>query len=81
MGQDLGAVGGLGDVITKPTAGWTTTLSAQPGHGYVVRYRHAHDYNAATELPYYYARVYVDSYITNVFGEIIGVKIKYQLPF
>ncbi len=78
---DIGEVDGLGEVTDIPSNGWAISSAALVGHGYVVRYRAAYDYPAATELPYMYARVYVDSYITNVYGGIIGATVKYQLPF
>ncbi len=78
---DLGEVNGLGSVTSVPSSGWTNSLAVQPGHGYVCRYRHAYDYPAATELPYQYARFYVENYIESTTGAVIGAKVKYQLPF
>lgn len=78
---DIGSVKGLAEVEEKPSSGWVCTAAVQVGHGYVLRYKHAYDYGAASELPYFYARAYVDSWVKNTQNEIIGAKIKYQQPF
>lgn len=78
---DVGAVAGLGAVTTIPSSGWASSVAALVGHGYVVRFRAAYDFPAATELPYMYARVYVDSYLNSASRTVIGARVKYQLPF
>jgi len=78
---DVGAVSGLGAVTGIPASGWTASQAVQVGHGYVCRFRHAYEYPAATELPYHYARVYVEELIVGVNGGVIGAKVKYQVPF
>lgn len=65
----LGAMKGLGNVVSVPAEGWSTSVAVVPGNGYVVR-RNGQ-----------YARLYVDSYMTSTSGGIMGAKVKYQSPF
>lgn len=65
----LGAMKGLGNVVTVPIEGWSTSVAVVPGNGYVVR-------NNGN-----YARLYVDSYMTSTSGGIMGATVKYQSPF
>ena len=65
----LGAMKGLGNVVTVPIEGWSSSVAVVPGNGYVVR---NHDN---------YARLYVDSYMTSTSGGIMGATVKYQSPF
>lgn len=63
---DVGAVGGLGDVSTLPTAGWVATSGTTVGHGYVLEDNAKH------------WRIYVSSLITAAGGGgVIGVNIKW----
>lgn len=78
---DLGEVEGLGAVTTVPSSGWSNSLAVQKGHGYVCRFRYAYDYPAATELPFHYARFYVEDLTVGTNGGIIGARVKYQMPF
>ncbi len=77
---DVGKVNGLGDVTTKPTSGWASTCAIQVGHGYVIRFKKSKNY-ATANLPYLYARIYVVEWVEDVSNEIIGAKMKYQVPF
>lgn len=65
----LGAMKGLGNVVTVPIEGWSTSVAVVPGNGYAVR-------NNGN-----YARLYVDSYMTSTSGGIMGATVKYQSPF
>jgi len=76
----LGEVEGLGAVTEKPTSGWATASAVEANCGYVVRFKHSYDVSAP-DLPYYYCRMYVDQILTNVYGGMIGAKVKYQGPF
>lgn len=67
----IGAVNGLGNVSTIPTAGWTNQIAVKPGNGYV-----AYDRNSNT-----FYRIYVEDYIEAVTGGVIGADVKYQKPF
>lgn len=67
----LGAVRGLGNVSSIPSAGWASKVAVTPGCGYVV-------YNSYKDE---YTRIYVVDYITSVTGGIMGADIKYQKPF
>ena len=77
---NLGSVGGLGDIVTKPTSGWTTTSSTEVGHGYVMRIKHTSNYTGSS-LPYDYYRLYVVEWMKDMYGNILGAKVKYQGPF
>ncbi len=69
---DVGTVAGLAEVTSKSPAGFTTTLAAQVGHGYVIRY--TKNGGAPT-----YVRLYVDGWLTSsTTGGVIGVRTKYQ---
>ena len=65
----IGTVKGLGNVTKIPFVGWAGQLSVKPGCGYVA-------FMAQT-----FVRIYVEDYIKNGFGQIIGATIKYQAPF
>jgi hypothetical protein len=67
---DIGAVTCLGDVTTIPTAGFTTSAEAIEGHAYVMKL-----YDGQ------YARFYMNRFVTNTSGGIIGAEIKWQYPF
>jgi hypothetical protein len=77
---DIGQVSGLGSVTNKPNSGWATSCAVALEHGYVVRFKKSKDY-ATANLPYFYGRIYVTGWLTNVSNEIIGVKVKYQVTF
>lgn len=68
----VGKVNGLGNITGIPNNGWATKVAVEPGNGYVVRYL----FNSC-----YYYRLYVEDYILNTSGGIIGAKVKYQTPF
>lgn len=70
----IGEVKGLGNVSYIPKYGWNYQMRVTPGSGYVV-YRA----NEGTEGKFY--RIYVERYITDTNGGIIGADIKYQAPF
>ena len=70
----IGEVKGLGNVSYIPKYGWNHQMRVTPGSGYVV-YRA----NEGTEGKFY--RIYVERYITDTNGGIIGADIKYQVPF
>lgn len=76
---DVGKKGGLGDVIEKPTSGWTKSAAVIPGNGYVIRIKKSGELNST--MPYYYGRVYVKQFINSTSGGIIGATIKYQFDF
>ena len=65
----VGAVKGLGNVSTIPTAGWADQVSVIAGNGYV----------AYSNDQFY--RIYVVGDIVATTGGIIGADIKYQEPF
>lgn len=65
----LGAMKGLGNVVSIPSSGWAGKVSAVPGTGYV----------ALSSSGFY--RIYVEEYMVSTDGGIIGAEIKYQTPF
>lgn len=67
----IGAVKGLGNVADIPTAGWAEKVAVIPGSGYVAY----DDYRKK------FYRIYVNDYLSNTMGGIIGAEIKYQEPF
>ena len=73
----LGAMKGLGNVVSVPTEGWSSSVAVMPGNGYAVR----SSYNYGNIRTNNYARLYVDSYMTNTSGGIMGATVKYQSPF
>jgi hypothetical protein len=75
----LGPVAGLGTIAAKPEAGWGPLASAEPGSGYVLRFKHARSFEA--DLPVTHARLYVVEWLTNTSGGIMGARVKYQMPF
>lgn len=72
----LGAMKGLGNVVSVPTEGWSTSVAVVPGNGYVVRATRSYPIVETN-----YARLYVDSYMTSTSGGIMGATVKYQSPF
>lgn len=80
----VGSVSGLSEVSNIPESGWTNTIAAIPGTGYVVQ--HWFRFDNSTHQHYYepqneYARIYVVDYLVNTVGGIEGVIIKYQCPW
>lgn len=69
----LGKAYGLLDVNIVPmAAGWSKTVAVLPNYAYLIRennYGHS------------YIRLYVEDYVTNTSGGIMGAKVKYQYPF
>lgn len=65
----VGAVKGLGNVTSIPTSGWANQVAVKPGYGYVAYYNDT------------FYRIYVEDYIENTSGSVIGAEIKYQKPF
>lgn len=68
---DLGEMRGLGDITTIPVDGWSSTVSVLPEHGYVIYFAYYH----------VFARLYVEKYLTDTSGGIIGAAVKFQQPF
>ena len=68
---DLGEMKGLGNITAIPVDGWSSTVAAIPGHGYVI-------YFAVYKI---YARLYVEKYLKNTDGGIVGVSVKFQQRF
>lgn len=78
---NVGKVKGLAEVRGLPTSGWSRESAAQPGYGYIIRYKRADKYNDP-RYRYYYARVYAVDYLTSATtGGILGVKVKYESPY
>lgn len=67
----VGSVKGLGNVANIPITGWASAVAVFPGNGYVA-------YDIVTKRFY---RIYVNGYIVNTTGGIIGAEVKYQEPF
>jgi hypothetical protein len=67
---DIGEVDCLGEVTTKPTAGFVTQGSAQIGHGYVTK-----------QIDGTYGRFYAKEYLQSTSGGIIGLKINWQYSY
>ena len=65
----LGVVNGLGNVSTIPSTGWATRVAVKTGNEYVAAFGES------------FLRIYVEDYVVNASGEVIGAKIKYQEPF
>lgn len=78
--SDIGKIDGLGDIIKKPSSGYSNQSSLIPGHGYVVRWRKSDTYVTSTQ-PYFYHRFFVTDYIVSTNGGVLGVTIKIQGPF
>lgn len=76
----MGAVSGLGDITTRPSGGYTSSVSASKGQGYVIQ---STDYDPVTyqlnRVRYY--RFYISDYILSTSGGVLGVYIKYEGPF
>jgi len=78
---NIGEVGGLGYVTSKPNSGYSPVSQIQKGHGYVIRYKKTHDQTDQT-YPYFYARFYVVDWLTSATsGGVIGATVNYQNPF
>jgi hypothetical protein len=78
---NMGPCNGLGDVITKPSSGYSSASSIQEKHGYVVRFRKSYDQTDIT-LSYTYARFYVVNWLTSSTDHgVVGATIKIQYPF
>ncbi len=75
----IGRVAGLGAITDVPRSGWGPIASAEPGNGYVLRFKPAR--NVEANLPVIHARLYIVQYLTSTSGGIIGARVKYQLPF
>ena len=75
--SSIGKVSGLSSIKTAPKSGWDSEMLAQSGYGYVLRY----EYNAEGFMCNSYTRLYVEEYMTNTAGGIIGARVKYQAPF
>ena len=69
----------FGAITSKPETGWGSLASAEPGNGYVLRFKHARSFSA--DLPVTYVRFYVVEWLTNTSGGIMGARVKYQHPF
>ena len=67
----VGSVKGLGNVTSIPTTGWASQVAVKPGNGYV-----AYD---IIRTKFY--RIYVNNFIVDTTGGIIGAEVKYQAPF
>jgi hypothetical protein len=79
---DIGEVDGLGYVESIPQSGWGQNVAAIKGHGYVMRYKHSKNINDSKFPDFYYARLYVEDYLTSsTTGGTIGIVLKYKHPF
>lgn len=79
---DCGEISGLGNIQYIPNEGWAREVQVKPSHGYVlIHYSHM----GGSAQPEFQVkeviRIYVQDWITNTMGEIIGADIKYQAPF
>lgn len=68
---DLGKMRGLGNITSIPIDGWSSSVSVKPEHGYVI-------YFSSYKV---YVRLYVEKYLTDATGNIIGFTVKFQQPF
>lgn len=69
----MGKAYGLLDVDIVPNAGWSKVVAVLPNYGYLIReYNYGH---------FTYIRLYVEDYIIDTTGGIIGACVKYQYPF
>lgn len=87
----VGAVKGLGSIKNIPENGWAEKVAVQPGHGYIIKYESEVISKDIKGDIYYlghpdnefqtivrYARFYVDEWMENTYGGIIGASVKYQ---
>lgn len=75
--SSIGKVPGLSFVRTAPKSGWDSEMLAQSEYGYVLRTAD----NSEEFMYNIYTRLYVEEYMTNTAGGIIGARVKYQAPF
>ncbi len=75
----VGSVAGLSAIVASDTLsnGYSTTCAAMPGYGYILRSNQLVR-SADSTKAFGYVRIYVDSWIKNTAGVIIGATVKYQ---
>lgn len=71
---DIGAVAGLGNIVSIPTEGWKKNAAAIVGHGYVLKSQY---YSYSNPV---YARLYIESALMSDMGSVMGYTVKYQCP-
>ena len=75
----VGKVSGLSAIKDIPETGWSKQAAAIPGYGYIYRTKHyVSNGPFSSEGQYEYARIFAIDYMTNTFGGIMGITIKYQ---
>ena len=60
----------LGEIDEVPASGFVMDVPPAVSHGYVIRTREGK-----------YARLYIDEFIYDSFGEVVGAKLRVQYPF
>jgi len=76
-----GITDGLGSIKKIPTAGWASQVSVMPGYGYVGASFSGVFGGRLQTANVIYVRLYVDNYIKNTSGGVMGAYVKYQSPF
>ena len=70
----VGAVSGLGAIASHPSAGYSSSVAAIAGNGYVM------ELTNVAPVPQYY-RIYIQSFQSSTSGAVLGATIAYQGPF
>lgn len=76
---DIGEVAGLGNIVSIPTTGYSSSAAVVPGHGYVIKSTQREQGIGLNQT--IYVRLYVVDFMTSTSGGIMGATVKYQNPF
>lgn len=76
----VGSVKSISDINKIPNSGWSESVAAEVGKGYVIGIRETVSHGCSDNL-IDYGRMYVSKAINNSSGEIIGYTIKVQYPW
>lgn len=76
---DIGEVAGLGNIVSIPTTGYSSSAAVVPGHGYVIKSTQRESGIGLNQT--IYVRLYVVDFMTSTSGGIMGATVKYQNPF
>lgn len=69
------AVNSLGNITSVPSTGFSTSVAAKVGHGYILKYSLLY-YGHITKLSY--ARLFVVDHLISANGNVAGAVVKYQ---
>ncbi len=77
----VGKVNGLSSVKKVPVTGWSKSVAATPGMGYIAKYDGTYIADDQYEEGDRLIRMYVVEYILDSSNNVIGAVVKYQYPF